>query len=65
MQELAEGSPAGKLARDGFGQELSGRYHHVPEVAKPLPMFSVQSWLREDLSEVQRAAVLSVAAGYL
>lgn len=37
----------------------------VPEVTQPLPMFSVQSWLREDLSEVQRAAVLSVAAGYL
>jgi len=40
-------------------------YHHVLEVVKPLPMFSVQSWLREDLSEVQRAAVLSVTAGYL
>lgn len=62
MPELAEGSPAGKLARDGFGQH---RYHHVPEVTQPLPMFSVRSWLREDLSEVQRAAVLSVAAGYL
>lgn len=65
MQELAEGSPAGKLARDGFGQQLSGRYRHVLEGVKPLPVFSVQSWLREDLSEVQRAAVLSVAAGYL
>lgn len=62
MPELAEGSPAGNLARDGFGQL---RYDHVPEVTHTLPMFSVQSWLRESLSEVHRAAVLSVAAGYL
>lgn len=65
MHEPTEGSPAGNLAKFSPGHRRAGRYHHVPQVTKPLPMFSVQCWLREDLSEVQRAAVLSVAAGYL
>lgn len=65
MHEPGEGSPAGNLAKFSPGHWQAGRYHHVPQVTKPLPMFSVQSGFGEDLSEVQRAAVLSVAAGYL
>lgn len=49
----------------GQGWIWAAQVHHVPELTQPLPVFSVQSWLREELSEVQRAAVLSVAAGYL